>query len=144
MGTVIAWLMVAIMLGVSGYLVGALIRSIRKEKRSENLKRTWSNFALSITFAILFFSSWAAQGVAQWQDYKAEQRQHNEEIEVTEFVNEFAQATLENWQSEFLQLFSFVVLSALYIHHGSAESKDSDERMEAALQRIEQKIGSRG
>ena len=53
---------------------------------------------------------------------------------------EFGQSTLENWQSEFLQLFSFVVFSAVLIHRGSAESKDSDDRMEEALQRIEKKL----
>ncbi len=57
-----------------------------------------------------------------------------------EFISDFATSTLENWQSEFLQLFSFVVMSALLIHHGSAESKDSDDRVEAALRRIEQKL----
>ena len=43
---------------------------------------------------------------------------------------QFGQSTLENWQSEFLQLFSFVVLSAMLIDRGSAESKDSDDRLE--------------
>jgi hypothetical protein len=46
----------------------------------------------------------------------------------------------ENWQSEFLQLFSFVVLAAVFIHHGSAESKDSDDRMEAKIDRIVSKL----
>jgi hypothetical protein len=34
-------------------------------------------------------------------------------------------------------------MSALLIHRGSAESKDGDERMEAALRRIEQKLGTK-
>jgi hypothetical protein len=55
-------------------------------------------------------------------------------------VSRFAQATLENWQSEFLQLFSFVVLAALLIHRGSGESKDGDERMEDMLKRIEKRL----
>ena len=55
---------------------------------------------------------------------------------------DFSQATLENWQSEFLQLFSFVTLAALYIHKGSAESKDSDEKVEASLRRIEERLGT--
>ena len=55
---------------------------------------------------------------------------------------EFGQSTLENWQSEFLQLFSFVVLAALYIHKGSAESKDGDEKLEASLRRIEEHLGT--
>jgi hypothetical protein len=35
-----------------------------------------------------------------------------------------------------------VVLAALYIHKGSAESKDSDDRMEASLRRIEERLGT--
>ena len=45
---------------------------------------------------------------------------------------QFWESTLENWQSEFLQMFSFAVLSALFIHRGSAESKDSDEQIKRA------------
>jgi hypothetical protein len=52
------------------------------------------------------------------------------------FVVEFGQSTLENWQPEFLQLFSFVVLSALLIHRGSGESKDSDDRVEQKIDGI--------
>jgi hypothetical protein len=57
-------------------------------------------------------------------------------------VSDFGQSTLENWQSEFLQLFSFVTLAALFIHKGSAESKDSDEEVEASLRRIEENLGT--
>jgi hypothetical protein len=100
----------------------------------------WRNFGLSIAFCILFLSSWFFQGVVQWQQFTDEQRTHGESVEVGDFVASFAQSTLENWQSEFLQLFSFVVLSALLIHKGSAESKDSDDRMEQALSRIKKRL----
>ena len=39
-------------------------------------------------------------------------------------------------------MFSFVVLSALYVHKGSAESKDTDEKLEASLRRIEERLGT--
>src|ERR687897_597931 len=42
----------------------------------------------------------------------------------------------------FLLMFSFVTLSALYIHKGSAESKDTDEKLEASLRRIEEHLGT--
>jgi hypothetical protein len=144
MGTLVLVLVMAGMVGISLYLVGALVTHARREKRREGLKKTWSNFNLSIAFAVLFFFSWALQGVAEWQAYVDEQRAHKEPVEVVDYLQQFSQSTLENWQSEFLQLFSFVVLSALYIHHGSAESKDSDDRVEAALNRIEQKLGTKG
>ena len=57
-------------------------------------------------------------------------------------MSDFTTSTLENWQSEFLQLFSFTIMAAVLIHKGSAESKDSDDRMEEALQRIEKKLGT--
>lgn len=43
---------------------------------------------------------------------------------------------MENWQSEFLQLFTFVVLTTYLVHRNSHESKDSSERMEAKIDRI--------
>jgi hypothetical protein len=47
---------------------------------------------------------------------------------------------LENWQSEFLQLLTFVVLTASFIHRGTHESRDSDDEMKAILQRLEARI----
>ena len=131
---------VLMLAGISLYLVGAMLWHIREEKRKEGLKKTWKNFSLSIGFCILFLGSWAAHGIVEWQTYKADQKMHGEQIDTIGFINEFSQSTLENWQSEFLQLFSFVVMAALFLHHGSAESKDSDERIEAILHRIEQKL----
>jgi Domain of unknown function (DUF6766) len=135
-GSVIAVIAVAVMVAIAGYLIGSMLWSIRKEKRQENLRRTWSNFGLSIAFCLLFLTSWAFQGLTEWDVYRQEQQAHGEQVEVVEFINEFAQSTLENWQSEFLQLFSFVVLAAIFIHHGSAESKDSDDRMERKIDEI--------
>jgi uncharacterized membrane protein YraQ (UPF0718 family) len=136
----VASILVAFMAVVAAYLIGSMVRSIRAEKRRSGLRKTWTNFGLSIAFCILFLSSWAAHGVAEWQVFVQEQRTHHEAIEASDFVNQFAESTLENWQSEFLQLFSFVVLAALLIHRGSGESKDSDERMEETLKRIEERL----
>jgi hypothetical protein len=102
--------------------------------------KLWKNFGLSLGFCVLFFITWFAQGIAQWQRYTDEQRDHKEPVEVGDFVSDFTTSTLENWQSEFLQLFSFTIMAAVLIHKGSAESKDSDDRVEAALKRIEEKL----
>jgi hypothetical protein len=44
----------------------------------------------------------------------------------------FAEATLENWESEFLQMGSYVLLTAFLVQRGSPESKppDQDDRPE--------------
>ena len=139
-GALIAVIAVAIMVAISGYLIGSMLYSIRSQKRQENLRKTLKNFGLSIAFCFLFLISWAAHGLTQWDEYRKEQSAHKEPVNTVEFVNEFSRSTLENWQSEFLQLFSFVVLSALLIHHGSAESRDSDDRIEGTLRRIEARL----
>lgn len=138
------WLVAAmvIMAAISLWLFGAMVGNIRRERRRKGLRGIWTNFGLSIGFSALFVISWLGQGLVQWQEFRDEQKQHGQPAEVKGFIAEFSQSTLENWQSEFLQLFSFVVMSALLIHHGSAESKDSGDRIEAALRRVEQKLNT--
>jgi hypothetical protein len=139
-GAVVMGVVILVVVSVTAYLVGALLRSMQNEKRTR--MRLWKNFGLSLGFCALFFVTWVAQGLAQWQQYTDEQREHQAPVEVGDFTADFSRATLENWQSEFLQLFSFTVMSAVLIHKGSAESRDSDDRMEAALKRIEDKLGT--
>jgi Na+/melibiose symporter-like transporter len=128
------------MVAVVGFLIWALVKSIRDEQRSSGVRKIWANFGLSLILMVLFFVSWATQAFAQWENFANEQRDHGEAVRVSEYLVDFAEATLENWQSEFLQLFSFVVLAAAFVHRGSAESRDSDDRMEQMLKEIKAKL----
>jgi hypothetical protein len=132
--------LIVVLLGIAGYLLVAMVRSIRNEMRRSGVRKIWKNFGLSIGFAILFFTSWIAQAFAEWHVYLQDQRAHGEAGAIPDFIVHFSQSTLENWQSEFLQLYSFVVMAALFIHRGSAESKDSSDRMEEKLDRIERHL----
>jgi hypothetical protein len=138
-----AWMMVLVilvMLCTLAFLVFSMVRSIQNER--SHRRSIWREFSLGLSLMIVFFLTWVGQGIAEWQVFTDEQRAHGETTEIGDFASVFAQSTLENWQSEFLQLFSFVVLAALYIHKGSAESKDGEERLEAALRRIEEHLGT--
>jgi len=138
-----AWMMViaiAITLGTLGLLMFAMVRSIRNERTAG--RGIWREFGLGLILMILFFTTWIAHLISEWQVFTDEQLAHGEKAKVGDFVATFAQSTLENWQSEFLQLFTFVVLAALYIHKGSAESKDGAEKLEASLRRIEEHLGT--
>jgi NTP pyrophosphatase (non-canonical NTP hydrolase) len=104
------------------------------------MKRIWGNYSLSITLALLFFLSWFAQLVTQWFNWANEQTEHNQPLEVGDVLWQFWTSTLENWQSEFLQLLTFVVLTSFLIHRNSPESKDSDDEMQQALNRIEKRL----
>jgi hypothetical protein len=137
-GAVVMGVVIVIIVGITAYLVGTLARSIQNEKSTS--MRLWKNFGLSLGFCSLFFLSWLAHGVAQWQRYTDEQREHNEPVEIGDFIADFSTSTLENWQSEFLQLFSFTIMAAVLIHKGSAESKDGTDRIEMAIKRLEEKL----
>ena len=136
MRTFILFLTVAVLLAVAGVLIATLVYSMRRERA----QKLWKNFGLSVAFSGFFLLTWIAQAFAEWGVYAEEARTHGEAVVVSDYLVQFGQSTLENWQSEFLQLFSFVVFSAVLIHKGSAESKDSDEEMQAALKRIEKRL----
>jgi succinate dehydrogenase hydrophobic anchor subunit len=129
---------VLVTVGTLGLLVFSTVRSIQVHRSGS--RSIWREFSLGLILMILFFASWIGQGITQWQSFTDEQRSHGEAVELGDFVAEFGQATLENWQSEFLQLFSFVTLAALFIHKGSAESKDGEDEIQASLRRIEERL----
>jgi hypothetical protein len=105
--------------------------------------RLWRNHSLSITIAVLFLIAWVLQTVLGWGEYVAEQISLGEQPEVfgpTGYLWSWGRATFENWQSEFLQVFAFIVLTTFLIHRHSHESPDTDYDTEAALRRIEARL----
>lgn len=138
-----AWMMalaIAIALGALGFIIWTLVRSIQTQRSGR--RSVWREFGLGLALTALFFASWGAQAITQWQTFTDEQRTFGQDPAIGDFLAEFGQSTMENWQSEFLQLFAFVVLASLYIHRGSAESKDGEERIAASLRRIEEQLGT--
>src|SRR5215216_1566681 len=104
-------------------------------------RRRWiHDHALGLLFIGLFLATWAGQAVIQWFEYADDQQTHHAAATFGGYLLVFGRATLENWQSELLQLASFVIFSAYLIYRGSPESKDSDEEIRAILQRIEGRL----
>jgi Rho termination factor, N-terminal domain len=91
--------------------------------------------SLGIFFVTVFLLTWIGQLFFEWQTYVDEQREHNSTAVFwsSDFWEAFSQSTLENWQSEFLQLAAFTIAAAYFVFVGSSESPDSSERMEAKL-----------
>jgi uncharacterized protein DUF6766 len=131
-------------LGIAAVLIATMFRAIVVERRSAGIDRIWANFGLSISFLALFLLSWVGQAVAEWGSYVQDVRAHGEVPLFAAYIVQFGQSTLENWQSEFLQLFAFVVFSAILVHHGSAESRDGEDRIEQAVKRIEKRLDDAG
>jgi len=86
--------------------------------------------SLTIVFLLLLLLAWGGQAYMGWLE-------HNEELMERGSAplafwpylssNHFLEATFENWESEFLQMASYVYLTIFLRQKGSAESKKLDE-----------------
>jgi hypothetical protein len=85
---------------------------------------------------ILFLGSLVGHWLFAWFAFINEQTAHGQEIIVSEYLVEILRDTLENWQSEFLQLIWQVAGLAYLLYIGSPQSKEGDERKEEKLDKI--------
>jgi glycerol uptake facilitator-like aquaporin len=86
---------------------------------------------LSIALLILFLAFWAGQALTGWQVYNEELSEDNgNPVPFLDYLasGHFVSATFENWESEFLQMFIFVVFSIFLYQHGSPESNPIGEK----------------
>jgi hypothetical protein len=81
---------------------------------------------LTLTLLALFALSLAGQIVTGWHEYNADAREHAQPgIVLLRYLatGHFLEALFENWESEFLQMAAFVMLTTFLYHRGSAESR---------------------
>lgn len=81
---------------------------------------------LSIVLFSLFFITLIGQYFTGLAAYNNEQKSHNQpEVGMLKYLGEghFIEAVFENWESEFLQMGMFVVLTIFLYQKGSSESK---------------------
>ena len=93
------------------------------------MRRFLRDNSLSITMFGLFVVFVTAQSVAGLFDYNSTQMEHGRPpVGYVQYLRsgDFVEAVFENWESEFLQIGSYVVLTAYLYQRGSAESKDPD------------------
>jgi hypothetical protein len=94
------------------------------------MRAFFSNNGLTIVLLGLFLFSILGQWIAGWMHQNEELERHGEEaIALIAFLGDpqFLSSVFENWESEFLQMSAFVVLTAILIQKGAAESKAPDE-----------------
>ena len=105
-------------------------------------KPRWSKaYNFGIVTAGLFLFSWVGQFISQVVVVRNDAAEHGLSFQWAEFWPEFFASTFENWQSEFLQLVWQAVGLALLLFWGSSQSKESDERMEAKIDRLLEERG---
>lgn len=91
------------------------------------------NNALSLSFLVLFVLSMIGQVYFGLEEYNKELNEDGgSAVALPEYLSSghFAESTFENWESEFLQMGLFVLLTIVLMQKGSSESKDFDKEEE--------------
>ena len=106
-------------------------------------RRLWQDYSLTIVVGALFLGSFVLHAIFGWWQYAADQANQGQPATLfgwDGYVIYFGEWTFQNWQSEFLEVLALIVLTAFLVHKGSHESKDSDDKMQASIDRIERKV----
>jgi hypothetical protein len=93
------------------------------------MSRLVKDNGLTIVLVLLFLGSILGHWLAGWHYQNEQLIDHGHQpITLLAFLREplFLSTVFENWESEFLQMSTYVVLTAFLFQRGSAESQDPD------------------
>ena len=88
------------------------------------MRRILRDQSLTLIMLGLFLAFLSAQALTGYRVYNADRVEMNEpEIAFSRYLRSghFVEATFENWESEFLQMGAYVLLTAFLIQRGSAD-----------------------
>jgi hypothetical protein len=86
--------------------------------------------SLSIVLLLMFIAFLGAQAVTGWKEYNKDRADdHALPLPFRKYLisGHFIETTFENWESEFLQMGAYVVLTIFLRQKGSSESKSIEE-----------------
>ena len=106
-------------------------KSLGKLKHKTRSKRGY----LWVTLG-LFAVSLSAHWVFAWFSYLQEQNEHGQPVEFGGYFNQTFRDTMENWQSEFLQLMWQIAGLSFLWSVGSPQSKEGNDRLEAKVDHL--------
>ena len=90
---------------------------------------------LTLTLMALFTVSIVGHALTGWGAYNEEQLEHaHAGVSLLQYLGtgHFMSTVFENWESEFLQMAAYVILTAYLFQRGSPESRDPDVSPRAA------------
>jgi hypothetical protein len=97
------------------------------------MRKIWRENGLSITLFALFMVFLVGQSITGWLEENHDLEQHRQPaIGLAQYLTSgsFVEVTAENWESEFLQMFVYVLFTVFLFQRGSSESKSPDEPAE--------------
>jgi hypothetical protein len=98
--------------------------------------RFFKDNGLTIVLLLLFSVSLVGQWLAGWSAANQDLQRHSQPLlgPIAYLADPaFLSSVFENWESEFLQMSVYVVLTAYLFQRGSSESKDPDETKREVL-----------
>jgi lysylphosphatidylglycerol synthetase-like protein (DUF2156 family) len=101
----------------------------------------WRAYSFVWVTLALFVISFAGHWTLAWFAYVDQQAAHGLPPQVPNFLIEVGRDTLENWQSEFLQLIWQVAGLAFLFHLRSPQSKDGSARQEEKIDALLSLVG---
>jgi hypothetical protein len=99
--------------------------------KSRGLRRVLRENSLSLVVFAIFFVCMGGQVISGHLQYNEERQDHGEPpVELRTYLGSghFIEATAENWESEFLQMAAYVLLTVFLFQKGSSESKKLDHK----------------
>jgi hypothetical protein len=84
----------------------------------------------------LFIISISLHWIYSWFAYVDDEKEHNQPLEFSSYFNRTFRDTMENWQSEFLQLMWQVGGLAFLLYVGSPQSREGSDRQEEKIDLI--------
>jgi uncharacterized protein DUF6766 len=94
--------------------------------RTGGIRTALYSNSLLIFMVFIWLGSWFAQSATGWSEFNSEQLEHHQPtLSWLSYIgsSHFWEQTLQNWQSEFLAIGSFVVFTIYLRQRGSPESK---------------------
>jgi len=94
------------------------------------MRRFLKHNGLSVVFLPMFLGALGGQAIAGHADFNEQQRFHGDpEISMGRYLtsSSFTVDVMENWQSEYLQFTTFILLTVWLLQRGSPESKELDK-----------------
>lgn len=112
--------------------------------RQAGIRGFWHRNALSLVVLTLFALFWACQAVAGWLSHNEVRIEHGQTpLGIASYLasSHFIEATSENWESEFLQMGLFILLTVFLRQKGSAESNPMPEEEQAGEEQAKEESG---
>jgi hypothetical protein len=108
------------------------------------MSQVWTRYSYGWITLGFFLISLIGHWLFGWMAYVSEQAVHGAQPELAGWFVEMSRDTLENWQSEFLQLLWQVGGLAFLLFLGSPQSKEGSDRLEAKVDEIIRHLDPKG